>query len=110
MRIGVIALTDEYSGRFCPLELRLEPDVLTSWNDIEVLLSAQERGEVFVQPPTTIGTCIYDERLFVGMLTQRLFVYRAITWIIHAANVDVTHFPFRKTVDFGSPSFYPSPV
>ncbi len=65
--------------------------VLASRAEADVLLAAEQDGEVVVQPAAAVVACVHNHSLFVALKSEELVVNGAEAGRIHALHVDVSN-------------------
>ena len=89
MTVAVVPLADEDTARLRPLHEGVIADVLPTWGEALVELTAEQEGEVLVEPAPTIVAGVDDHSVIVAVLTEELLVGFTEAVAIHRTYDDV---------------------
>ncbi len=68
--VAVVALVDEHDRRLGPLRERVTADIASAGSIAHIFLSAQQQGNIVVEPASAVVACVDNDSLAVAIFSE----------------------------------------
>ena len=99
MGVRIVILTHQHARGLRPLVIGVTTDVLSSWLKALILLAAQQRGQIVVQPATPIVTGVNDHCLLLAATSQEGGIDLPEALAVHTSHMHIANLSTGELID-----------